>query len=54
VGIGINTGRVVVGTIGGGGRVDVTVIGKAQEVRLYGSRGLESDAGFDSLRRQAR
>jgi adenylate cyclase len=27
VGVGVNTGRVVVGTIGGGGRRDFTVIG---------------------------
>jgi class 3 adenylate cyclase len=91
VGIGVNSGRVVVGTIGGGGRLDFTVIGdavntaarvesatretdddllitestrqslseemggweerppmalkgKAQEVRLYGSRALQASA----------
>jgi adenylate cyclase len=91
VGIGVNSGRVVVGTIGGGGRLDFTVIGdavntaarvesatrqtdddllitettrqalsnelggweerppvtlkgKAQEVRLYGSRALQKSA----------
>jgi adenylate cyclase len=100
VGIGVNSGRVVVGTIGGGGRLDFTVIGdavntaarvesatrqtdddllitdatrralsidlggwderpgvalkgKAEEVRLYGSRELASSATPEPVPRQA-
>ena len=41
VGIGINTGTVIAGTIGGGGRLEYTVVGDAVNV----AQRLQSEAG---------
>ena len=59
VGIGVNSGRVVAGTIGGGGKLDFTVIGDAvntaarveAQTRVTGDDVLITDAVWERLRR---
>ncbi len=56
VGIGVNTGQVIAGTVGGGGRLEYTVVGDAVNVasRLQGeAEGGEIVATADHGRRRA-